>query len=357
MMSFNTPAIAVLLGAIITFSGCYCDAPETAVLPHWSFEDAELFPADQSLNRPEDGVAFADGSLIVTDQATGLRLVNPDGTSRPFGKMVESGYVHNPPDVEGCANGVTLNPAGTHLLVADVFRGGVYRVDVSTEATEKIYQHTYGVNMAREDSHGGIWFSQSTRNLPEQGAAGLWDSVWVGQSDGALCYIAPASEGVEREAVYFADDLEFANGLVINEATGILYISESLGNRVLQFNVDVAAGTASGRKVALEVHVPDNLDLDSAGRLWIACPLRSEIMVFDPQTKLVESVFRVSTPESEELIKQIEARLAEGISWIDLSVPALWEPAPGLMTGMILSPDEKTVYSSGLGKALIKLER
>ena len=70
-----------------------------------------------------------------------------------------------------------------------------------------------------------------------------------------------------------------------------------------------------------------------------------------------ESIFRISSPDSEQLIEKINSRVAEGTPWTDLMVPELWDPAPGLMTGMILSTDGGTVYSTGLGKALIKLER
>ncbi|MEX0324499.1 MAG: SMP-30/gluconolactonase/LRE family protein [Puniceicoccaceae bacterium] len=338
-------------------SGCKCEKPETTTLPHWTFADVEFFPADRSLNRPEDGVVLPDGSLIVTDQATGLRLVNPDGSNRPFGKMAEAGYVHNPPETEGCANGVTMNPAGTHLLVADVFRGGIYEVEIATESTRKVYQHEFGVNMARYDSHGGIWFTQSTRNRPEQNSSGLWESVWVGRPDGAVCYVPPEGAGAERKAVYLADDFVFANGLVLDEAGGLLYVAESLGNCVWQFEADFTAGTASTRAVAVEINVPDNLDLDEEGRLWIACPLRSEIVVFDPATGETESVFRISTQKSEELIGKINERLANGVSWADLALPELSAPAPGLMTGMILDEERGVVYASGLGNALMKLKR
>jgi sugar lactone lactonase YvrE len=349
-------SIIPLFGIVFLLFGCSCDDQPSVDLPTWTFSSDMLYPSDGSLYRPEDGVALPGGRLIVTDQGVGLRLIEADGSHRPFGKMADAGYVHNPPGMEGCANGVTINPAGTHLIVADVFRGGIYEIEVATEDTRKVYQHTYGVNMARADSLGGIWFSQSTRNLPEQNGAGLWESVWVARPDGALCYLPPAKEGKDRKAVVLVDDFVFANGLIIDEPKGILYISETFGNKVRQFDVDLAAGTVSGQAVAVEVGSPDNLELDKEGRLWIACPLRSEIVVFDPATGSSQSVFRISTQESERLVKEIETRLESGVSWADLAVPGLSAPAPGLMTGIILDEESGAVYATGLGNAIIKLE-
>ena len=42
-------------------------------LPYLTFQKEHFFPGDGSLSRPEDGVAFADGRVIVADQAKGLQ--------------------------------------------------------------------------------------------------------------------------------------------------------------------------------------------------------------------------------------------------------------------------------------------
>lgn len=41
-------------------------------LPYLTFQKENLFPGDSSLLRPEDGVALADGRVIVSDQAKGF---------------------------------------------------------------------------------------------------------------------------------------------------------------------------------------------------------------------------------------------------------------------------------------------
>jgi sugar lactone lactonase YvrE len=341
----------------VILASCSSVERDTTALPHWSFAPDMIFPADRSLTRSEDGVGLTNGRLVVADQVHGLRLVQADGTSRPFGNFADAGYLHSPPEIVGGPNGVTLETAGTHILVSDVFRGGIYRVDIDTEATERVYQHRYGVNVARSDHSGGIWFTQSTRNSPEHGEEELFRAVALAIPDGALFYLPPSRAGEERVAVQLVEGLNFANGIALDETAGHLYMAETMGSRVLKFRMDVAAGEVSDRTVALEVDHPDNLELDRHNRLWIASPLRNEIMVFDPATETAESVFRILTPESEQLIETIDARIGEGAPWLDLMVPDLWEPAPGLITGMILSPDDGPVYLTGLGNALIRLKR
>jgi hypothetical protein len=61
--------------------------------------------------------------------------------------------------------------------------------------------------------------------------------------------------------------------------------------------------------------------------------------------------------EKEKVIGTIETRVKAGVSWLELFGPTLWDPAPGAMTGMILSPGDGTVYVTGLGNALIRLPR
>jgi sugar lactone lactonase YvrE len=347
----------ILIGAAVILSGCASEEHDTEAVPQWSFNPGMIFPADRSLARPEDGVVLPDGQLVVADQVHGLRLLQTDGSSRPFGKLAEAGYSHNPPEIVGGPNGVTLDPGGTHIFVSDVFRGGIYRVEIATEATEQVYQHAYGVNTARGDLKGGIWFTQSTKNNPENGEEELFRAVAIAIPDGALFYLPPSKAGDKRVAVELVGSLNFANGIALEEAAGLLYLAETMGSKVWQFRLDTASGQVSDPTVALEVNHPDNLEIDQHSRLWIACPVRSEVVVFDPATETVESMFRISTPESEHLLQAIEARIQAGTPWLDLMVPDLWEPSPGLITGMVLPPDDGPIYLTGLGNALIQLKR
>ena len=42
---------------------------------------------------------------------------------------------------------------------------------------------------------------------------------------------------------------------------------------------------------------------------------------------------------------------------MDLFTPAVWQPLPAPITGVILSPGRGPVYLTGLGNALLRLER
>jgi sugar lactone lactonase YvrE len=353
----NKRTAAMLASAALVCAGIASAQTGTAAVPRWSFAPEMIFPADRSLHRPEDGVVLPDGRLVVADQLTGLRLLNPDGTGRPFGRFAEAGYRHSPPAIVSTINGVTLEPSGTHVLGADVFRGGIYRVAVATEAVELVYQHPFGVNMARADRRGGIWFTQSTRNGPEHGERDLFRSVDVPTPDGAVYYLPPARNGRPRTAVPVVEGLLFANGLVLDETRGYLYVAETLGKRVLRFRMDTATGAVSDQTTVFEHAHPDNVELDPHNRLWIALPISSQIAVLDLATGKSETVFSLLNPAKEQAIATLEARIRDGVSWLELFGPALWDPAPGAMTGMILSPNDGTVYVTGLGNAIIRLTR
>lgn len=324
--------------------------------PSWTFDASMIFPGDGSLARPEDGVALPDGRLLVADQVHGLRLVHLDGTSAPFGQMAAAGYVHNPPAHTGGANGVSLEPDRSHVLVTDVFGGGIYRVDVNTGATERIYQHRYGVNAAVRDSHGAIWFTQSAHNTPEEGEARMWAAVDTPRPEGALLRLGGQNGRLAAEAQLLVDSLYFANGIAIDEAAGHLYLAEIMAGRVHRFTVDVAGGRLGEGTVFVDSVGADNLELDGAGNLWMAVPINSQVLVVNTTTGERHVAFHQQTPAQAERAAEIFRRGPAGEPILELFGPDLWAPLPGFVTGVIVGRDGP-VYLTGLGNALVKLPR
>lgn len=349
--SFSLAHAALLVLAAGCASSC------AASLPRWSFEPGKVFPADLSLARAEDGIALPDGRLIVADQVHGLRLVAPDGTSQPFGDLPGAGYVHAPPQRPGGANGVSLEPGGTHLLVADIFAGGIYRVALADGATQLLYRHPFGVNTACRDTSGALWFTQSTQNTAEGSEARMFAAADVPVPDGALWRVPVHGGELARLAEVVCDGLHFPNGLLLDEARGQLFLAELGRDRVLRFELDVAKGRLGEPSTLLTVPLPDNLEMDRHGRLWIALPVRNEVLVVDTDTGTSHSAFHQQTAEQSALSAEFVRRGQTSTPRLDLLTPALWTPLPGLVTGIILGPEDGTVYLTGLGNALVRLER
>ncbi|MFN2326431.1 MAG: SMP-30/gluconolactonase/LRE family protein [Gemmatimonadales bacterium] len=348
-----TPSLLLLAACASEEAPVVTEAP----LPSWTFDAAMVFPADRSLVRPEDGVALADGRLIVTDQVNGLRLVLPDGSSQPFGTMIAAGYRHAPPANPGGANGISLEPGGTHAIVADIFGGAIYRVDVTSGATEKVYQHTYGINAAIRDSRGTIWFTQSARNTPEEGEGRMWAAVDIPAAEGAVLRLEMDGDRPAGAAQVVADSLFFANGIALDEANGDLYIAEIVAGRVWRFRVDPATGALGERSLFADSVAADNLELDQDGNLWIASPLSGELILANTATGERHTAFRSQTPAQAATMAEFMRRGEAGESRLALLTPELWAPLPGLVTGVILPQGDGPVYLTTLGDALIRLPR
>lgn len=346
-------SLFVLTGALMA-----C-APATEAPRTWTMDDGAIFPAARGLARAEDGIALADGRLLVIDQTHGLRLIAADEITRPFGRFAEAGYVHAPPAQIAGPNGVSLEPDGRHALVADVFTGAIYRVNLETEAVELVYSHPFGVNTAVADSTGAIWFTQSAANAAgPHSEARLFEPLNNYAGEGVLFRIAPpGADGVRAPPQQLVDGLQFANGIVIDEARGQIYFAETMGDRINAYPVSLATGDLGEHRVLASVVGPDNVELDEHGQLWVASPIQSALIVIDPDTGEMRTAFRESTPESEALVAEWSRRAALREGALELFTPALWGRLPSASTGLILTPGDGPVYVTGLGDALVKIER
>jgi len=345
--------LAVLAGALMA-CGLVAETPRT-----WTMDDGAIFPAARGLARVEDGLALADGRLIVIDQRHGLSLIGADESVRPFGRFAEAGYAHAPPAQLAGPNGVALEPDGAHALVADVFTGAIYRVNLDTEAVELIYTHPFGVNTAVADSTGAIWFTQSALNTAGPNSeARLFEPLNNYAAEGALFRLPPpGADGARGPAQMLAEGLQFANGIVIDEARGELYVAETMGDRINAYAVNVATGEVGEVRVLAEITAPDNIEMDEHGFLWVASPVESAVFVIDPTNGETHTAFRESTPESEALVAEWRRRGEAGEGAIELFTPALWGRLPGAVTGVILTPNDGPIYIAGLGDALVKVEQ
>ena len=327
-----------------------------AQTPAQIYEQVALFPANRSLVRPEDGIVLGDGTLLIADQVHGLVALDPEGAKRPFGDFASAGYVHEPPERSAGPNGVALEPNGIHVLVADVLTGAIYRVNTENEQVALIHQHGFGANSARRDRSGAIWFTQSTENNGPDSEARMFAAVDMPEGDGALFRLAPTDDHEPMPELQRKDSgLAFANGVAIDEARGQLYVAETMADRILGYRLNTTTGELSDRRVIAIVPTPDNIELDASGRLWVASPIGNALLVVDPESGESSTAFHVETPEHQKLMAEWQRRSESGEPRLELFGPDMWSPLPGLITGVILVPDEGTVYLTGLGDALVKL--
>lgn len=357
MRPYRLLAPATVLALAFTGCGTVATAPAGRDL-RWTLEDATVFPADLSLTHAEDGVALPDGRLLVGDWNHGLVALSPDGRKRPFGDFAAAGFKTKPAPDWGSPNGISFEPDKRHVLVADITTGAIYRVDTRTETVRRLYDHPYGVNAAVRDSTGAVWFTQSTQNPEGEGSEARMFAAVEGIGDGAVYRIAPGEIGDARPfATRVADGLDFANGIVVDERRHRLYVSELAANRVLIFPVDIISGKLGTRTTLANIVTSDNLELDEHGRLWIVSPLGNEVVVVDPGTGVVTPVFQPSPEAGAAMKAELLRRVETGEPILPLLSPRVWGPMPGLLTGVILSPGDGPVYVTGLGGALIRLDR
>lgn len=349
------PAAAGAVELAETVDGA--DSQDARTSQAQTFEQVALFPADGSLVRPEDGVFLADGTLLVADQVHGLVALDPTGAKRPFGDFSAAGFVHQPPTRTAGPNGVALEPDGIHVLVADIFTGAIYRVDTQSERVELAHQHEFGANYARRDSSGALWFTQSTENSGPDSEARMFAAVDTRPSDGALFRVAPATGSASGPVAELkVSGLEFANGLAIDEARGQIYIAETMADRIIGYRLDMATGELTDRRVVASLPTPDNIELDAAGRLWVASPVGNALLLVHPESGEWSTAFHPQTPEHARLMAEWTRRGESGESRRELFGPDMWSPLPGLFTGMILTTEGGPIYLSGLGNALVKIE-
>ena len=132
-------------------------------------------------------------------------------------------------------------------------------------------------------------------------------------------------------------------------------LAESMMNRVLSFDVDITSGKTKHSGVVAIVLVPDNILIDTKGRLIIASPCTSQVIAVDFKKHSQQVIFDASTSETKKIADEWFRRSQLGLPTDDLW-SKMYGPLPGLLTGMFFSPDGRTLYITYLGKDILKLD-
>ena len=81
------------------------------------------------------------------------------------------------------------------------------------------------------------------------------------------------------------------------------------------------------------------------------------VIVVNPETGARHWAFRSVTPEQRETQGEFLRRGEAGVPRMELFTPELWAPLPGLLTGLIVGGENDPVYLTGIGDAIVRLDR
>ena len=195
-----------------------------------------------------EGPRWHDGCLWFSDQHDAkVRVMAPDGT------IVESF------DLLGGPSGMGWLPDGDLLVVSmherRLYRrhAGVLRPYADLSALHPGYSNDMVVDAAGRAYAGNIGFNFDAGETFRPTAIAL---------------VTP--DGNVRVA---ADDVACPNGSVITPDGNSLIVAESMGRRLIQFDI-AADGGLSNRSVFAELGeiIPDGICLDAEGCVWVAAP-------------------------------------------------------------------------------------
>jgi gluconolactonase len=216
---------------------------------------------------------------------------------------------------KGCGPSAVITTAQGEFLTTCYDNGTIGRISADGKTLppythDKVGSPFVGPNDFAPDAHGGMYFTASGH----PGTA----------IDGKVFYIA--ADGTISQK---ASDVESANGVAVSKDGKILYVVETDGHRLLQFNIG-PGDSLSDRRLFVNlddlthnvVHIyPDGVKIDSKGQIYIGqnphdvhAPLAGTIFVVNADGQLLRS---------------------------------LTLPSPGV-PNLTFSPDEKIVYVTAL---------
>ncbi len=252
------------------------------------------------LRFPEGPVAMPDGSVILTEIASGcITRVLPDGRKE---RVAETGGGPNglavgPDGLLYCCNnggfnyverGPYLTP---HGIAKDYSGGRIERIDPATGAVEILYKSgdfgcvLRGPNDIVFDDAGGFWFTDHGKQDFEKR---VHDIVGI--------FYAKA-DGSHLEEVIFPSNNP--NGIGLSPDGTRLYAAETYTCRLMQFNV-IAPGTVDGTAGPGGPGIPlyrpagykffDSLAMEANGSICVATIGECGISVISPAGEIVEFV-------------------------------------------------------------------
>ena len=190
----------------------------------------------------------------------------------------------------GCShNGLALTKNRNLLLACTAEHGAILEVDLSGkqlrrwDADDRGNKFDGGINDVMVTANGSAYATVFGR-----------DGTLPTTVTGKIIYLAPGSQ----KWVEVANDLNYANGIGISPDQKTLYVSETVGNCILKFNVN-GDGSLSHRSNFALLNLltpnkvnswwlgPDSMKIDHQGNMYVAQWSGGKILKISPNGKLL----------------------------------------------------------------------
>jgi gluconolactonase len=259
-------------------------------------------------------ICFAVGAMLAATAACAdeipivSNILGPEGPLYVDGNLYYVGWVSNTLSkwdgktttvlnhTPGCGhNGLALTKQKTFLLACTEEHGAILELDMT------------GKQLRRWDADkNGKPFDGGINDIVVTANGGAYATVFGPYADlptsvaGKILYLPPGSQ----KWVEVAGELNYANGIGVSPDQKTLYVSETVGNCILKFAINVD-GTLSHRSnfALLNLLVrdknkswwlgPDSMKVDSKGNIYVAQWFGGKILKISPDGKLLH-VFEIA---------------------------------------------------------------
>jgi len=226
--------------------------------------------AGNSLKRPECALAHKSGWVFVPNwsERGGIAMIAPNGETHALDQLSVPWALR--------PNGIALNAEG-YIVLAHLGdeRGGVFTLHPSGELTPRVEtannEPLPPTNFVVHDSQNRLWITVSTRVSPRANDY---------RRNASTGFIAVAEPGCTNARIV-ADNLGYANEIVIDEDRQCVFVNETFARRLSRFDLypDARLG---GRETVIDFGAgcyPDGL-------VWITSIVSNRILVCDTNNNL-----------------------------------------------------------------------
>ena len=261
---------------------------------------AEMEVIASGLRFPEGPVAMPDGSIILTEIASGrITRIAPDGSQTVVAETGggPNGLAIGPDGKLYCCNNGGFNYVESdgylvpHGIASDYSGGRIERIDIATGKVEVLYKSgDHGVSLRGPndivfDTHGGFWFTDHGKVDYAKRAHDIV-GIFYAKADGSFI----------EEVIFPSNN---PNGVGLSPDGATLYAAETYTCRLMSFNIiapgKVAPDAGPGGP-GIPVYRPagykffDSLAVEASGNICVATIGECGISVVSPAGELVEFV-------------------------------------------------------------------